>query len=50
MAEPIRTGKSDAQMNKAKLKLKQIAAQAQAQRIKHMMNRPQPRVKPSGNS
>lgn len=48
MAEPIRTSRSDAQMNKAKLKLKQIAVQAKAQRIKQMMHRPQPRViKPS---
>lgn len=31
-------------MNKAKLKLKQVAAQSKAQRIKHMMHRPQPRV------
>ncbi|MBF0427689.1 MAG: hypothetical protein HQL94_02090 [Magnetococcales bacterium] len=44
MAEPMRTARTDAQMNKAKLKLKQIEAQARAQRIKHMMHRPQPRV------
>ncbi|MBF0429309.1 MAG: hypothetical protein HQL94_10335 [Magnetococcales bacterium] len=45
MAEPVKTGRSNEQMNKAKQKLKQVAAQAMAQRIKHMMHRPQPRVK-----
>ncbi|MBF0128153.1 MAG: hypothetical protein HQM02_13210 [Magnetococcales bacterium] len=48
MAEPIKTGRAIAQMNKAKLKLRQVAAQARAQRIRQMMHRPQPRIqKPS---
>ncbi|WP_193771033.1 hypothetical protein [Candidatus Magnetaquicoccus inordinatus] len=45
MAEPVKTGRSDAQMHKAKLKLEQIAAQSQSKRMKHLMERPKPRVK-----
>jgi len=45
MAEAKNTAKADALRNKAKLQQKQVQARIQAQKVKHMMNKPKPRVK-----
>lgn len=50
MAEPKRTAKAEAQKNKALLQKKQVEAHSKVQKVKHMMNRPKPRLKGEGNA
>ncbi|MBF0371553.1 MAG: hypothetical protein HQL52_19110 [Magnetococcales bacterium] len=45
MAEAKKTAKAEALKNKAKLQQRQAQAFAKAQRIKHMMSKPKPRIK-----
>jgi len=45
MAKPKLSAKATAQKNKALLQKKQIEAHSKVQKIKHMMNRPKPRLK-----
>ncbi|MBF0436319.1 MAG: hypothetical protein HQL77_13220 [Magnetococcales bacterium] len=45
MAEPKKTAKAEAMRNKALLQKRQAQAHAQVQKVKHMMNRPKPRIK-----
>lgn len=47
MAGKPNSAKVDAARNKANLQKKQAQAHAQAQKIKHMMSRPKPRISES---
>lgn len=46
MAESRKVVRSEALKNKSKLQLKQASTKAQAQRLKHLLNRAKPRVEP----